>query len=148
VATAIALTDLLDLRDIHLNFEAGSVIEAIPLLLRPPLMRRLHDESVVNTIIDAAIAREKESATLCGTLALPHARHPALDDFVVSLAITAAGGNPRLIFAFASPQGKREQHLQLLASLARLSQNASLVDQIASATSADQVLDALRSAGI
>jgi len=47
-----------------------------------------------------------------------------------------------------SPEGKREQHLQLLASLARLSQNPKVVDQIAAASSADQVIETMRRIGV
>ena len=89
---------------------------------------------------------------MCGTLLLPHARTSRLDNFIVALGVNAGGAiddhpTPRLIFAFASPEGKREQHLHLLASLARLSQNPKVVDQIAAATTPDQVIEALRSAG-
>jgi mannitol/fructose-specific phosphotransferase system IIA component (Ntr-type) len=86
-------------------------------------------------------------------LALPHARHGAVGEFILSLAANASGviagrSEPRLIFAFVSPEGRREQHLQLLAWLARISQNRKLIEQIAGASSADQVLDALRQAGV
>ena len=39
----VDLTELLHIDDIHFNFQTVSVIEAIPLLLRPAIMRRLDD---------------------------------------------------------------------------------------------------------
>ncbi len=149
--STLPLTELLDSRDIQLHFTAGSVKEAIPRLLQPALMRRVHDPSAVKEIVDAAVRREEDTSTMCGAVSLPHARSSKLDHFILSLGVNAEGvisghGSPRLIFAFASPEGKREQHLQLLASLARLSQNPKLIDQIANAASADQVIDALQNA--
>jgi mannitol/fructose-specific phosphotransferase system IIA component (Ntr-type) len=148
-----ALPQLLDARDIYLGFAAGSVVEAIQRLLRPALTRRFHDPEVVNGIIDAVIKREEESPTMCGALALPHTREAGLDDFILSVGANPEGAirghqDPRLIVAFVSPQGNREQHLRLLASLAQLGQNRDVVDRIARASSADQVIDALRSAGV
>ena len=148
VAT-LPLTEFLNSADIHLSFQAPSLVEAIPLLLRPALTRRIHDATVVNTIVEAAVKREQESSTMCGTLSLPHARSSHVDAFIIALGANRDGAisghaNPRLIFAFASPDGKREQHLQLLASLARLSQNPKIVDEIVGASSAEQVLGALR----
>jgi len=147
----IDLTELLRSDDVHLHFAANSVIDAIPLLLRPALERRLHDSNVVDQIVDAAVKREADTSTRCGSLSLPHARSSAISDFIVSLGANSGGvitgfPEPRLIFAFVSPEGRREQHLQLLAALARLSQNARVVDEIAGATNADQVLDTLRGA--
>jgi mannitol/fructose-specific phosphotransferase system IIA component (Ntr-type) len=149
----LPLTELLDRGDIQLHFSAGSVEEAIPRLLQPPLMRRIHDPAAVSAIIDGVLKREHETSTMCGALALPHTRSSNLDNFILSLGANAEGTiaghrNPLLIFAFVSPEGKREQHLHLLAALARLSQNPKVVDQIAGASSTDQVIDALRSAGM
>ncbi len=143
----------LDRGDIHLQFRAASIVEAIPRLLQPALARRLNDPQLVNAIVAAAVKREEDTPTMCGALALPHARSAALQNFVLSLGVNAQGTiegqqNPRLIFAFASPEGKREQHLQLLALLARLSQNSKVIDQIATASTADEVIAVLRTAGV
>jgi len=142
------LTEFLRAEDIHLRFAAQSLIEAIPLLLRPALARRVGDRNVVEQIIEAAVKREGETSTRCGSLSLPHARSSAVPEFIVALGANASGviageAEPRLIFTFVSPEAQRDQHLQLLASLARLSQNAQLVSAIAGATSAGDVLGML-----
>ena len=147
----VDFTELLRVNDIHLHFEAASVIEAIPLLLRPALQRRIHESNVVDQIIDAAVKREEDTPTRCGSLSLPHARSDAVSDFILALGANSAGvvagrPEPRLMFAFVSPDARREQHLQLLAGLARLSQNEHIVERICGARTGDEVLKILRAA--
>ncbi|HUJ15191.1 MAG TPA: PTS sugar transporter subunit IIA [Thermoanaerobaculia bacterium] len=143
------IAELLRADDIHLNFQAASVVDAIPLLLRPALTRRVKDSATVERAIDAAIAREHDTPTRCGPLGLPHARSSGVGEFIVALGANPAGviagqPQPRLIFAFVSPEELREQHLQLLAALARLSQNEWIVEKIAAASTPGQVFEALR----
>ena len=147
------VTELLHVDDIHFNFQADSVIAAIPLLLRPAILRRVPDAALADRIVAAAVKREEDTSTRCGPLGLPHARSADVADFILALGVNASGvitgqPEPRLMFAFVTPEGRREQHLQLLASLARLSQNERIVEQIAGASTADQVRDALRAAGV
>ncbi len=149
----LAITDLLRSEDIHLHFAAPTVIDAIPVLLGPALAHHVSNAGVRQEIIDAVIKRERDTATACGTLSLPHARHAMVDEFVVSVGANAGGviegqREPRIMFAFVSPERKREEHLHFLASLARLSQNRELTDRIASANDPDDVLAALRAAGL
>jgi len=148
----VTITDLLRSEDIHLHFAAASVIDAIPVLLGPALAHHIARADVRDAIIAAVIKREKEIATACGTLSLPHAR-AAVDDFIVSVAANAGGlipdrHEPRIMFAFVSPEAKRDEHLHFLASLARLSQNRELVDRIAGANDPAEVIAALRAAGM
>lgn len=149
----IALSELLELEDVHVEFQTPSVIDAVPLLLRPPLARRGIPPASIAGILGAVTGRECETSTVCGSLVLPHARSADVSDFVLAVGANASGvvigaREPRLILAFVSPGPKREQHLQLLASLARLSQNARLVDEIAGAATAAQLIAALRMAGV
>lgn len=149
----VDLSEMLSAEDIHFGFRAASVVEAIPMLLRPALLRRLHDPALVDPIIAAAVKREQETPTRCGSLVLPHTRHAGVRDFVLAVGTNASGviageDDPRLVFAFVSPEERREQHLQLLASLARLSQNAWIVEKIVSAHTASEVLETLHSAGV
>ena len=142
------LTQLLRADDIHLGFQSASVTEAIPVLLRPALERAFGDRDVVEPIIEAAVKREAETSTRCGSLSLPHARSSSVSTFILALGcnpngVIAGDAEPRLMFAFVSPESQRDQHLQLLATLARLSQNARMVSAIAGATSAEEVLQLL-----
>lgn len=145
----VDFTELLRVDDVHVRFHADSVLDAIRALLRPALERRIHDHSTVENIVDAAVKREQETSTRCGSLWLPHARSSALSEFILALGANSSGvisGEPqlRLMFAFASPEGRREQHLQLLATLARLSQNERTVEKIAGAANGSEVLEILR----
>jgi mannitol/fructose-specific phosphotransferase system IIA component (Ntr-type) len=147
----LPIPDLLDTADIHVRFSAPSIAEAIPPLLLAPLVRECGD-SVAQEIIDSIVKREGEGSTVCGPVALPHTRHSAARHFVLSLGINGGGviegqAEPRLIIAFVSPEAKREDHLRLLATLARLSQNPAVVDQLTSAASAEQVVKILGAAG-
>jgi mannitol/fructose-specific phosphotransferase system IIA component (Ntr-type) len=146
---AFDVADVLRAADIHVGFRAASVVDAIPELLAPALTRRSIDAATVESVISAAVRREQETSTRCGAVSLPHARSASVNDFVVALGANSDGvingePQPRVIFAFVSPENRREQHLQLLAALARLSQNEAIVEKIAGARSADQVIDALR----
>jgi len=149
----VDLTEMLRADDIHFGFRAASTIEAIPLLLQPALARRIGDRAVIDSVIAAAIRREEDTSTRCGPLALPHARTAAVPEFILALGVNPAGviagqAEPRLMFAFVSPEQRREEHLRLLASLARLSQNAWIVEKICSASNAGEVLEILRGAGV
>lgn len=140
----LPILELLDPADIHVQFVSSAVSEAIVQLLRAPLLRECRDEAVAQEVMDAVLKREAEGSTACGPVALPHARHPAVRRFVLAMGINAGGvieghAEPRLIFAFVSPEAKREDHLRLLAGLARFAQNPAVVDQLTSATSAEQV---------
>jgi mannitol/fructose-specific phosphotransferase system IIA component (Ntr-type) len=144
-------TDLLRADDVHVHFVAASVVEAIPLLLRPALERRVHNRDISDAIIEAAVRREEDTPTRCGPLSLPHARSSSVSDFILALGANATGvlagrPEPRLMFAFVSPEERREQHLQLLAKLAKLSQNESIIERIAGATRGEDVLEILRGA--
>jgi mannitol/fructose-specific phosphotransferase system IIA component (Ntr-type) len=137
--------------DIHVGFQAASVIDAIPLLLRPALQRRNIDAATIENAISAAVRREQDTSTRCGPLGLPHTRTDSVQEFVLTLGanndgVIAGEPQPRIIFAFVSPEGRREQHLQLLAALARLSQNEWIVGKIAGASSPQEVLESLRAA--
>lgn len=151
--STVTITDLLRTEDIHVHFSAPSVIDAIPQLLGPALERSVKSAAARDEIIAAVVKRERETATACGTLSLPHARAASVDDFVVSVAANAGGviaghPTPEIVFAFVTPEKKREEHLHFLASLARLSQNRDLVHRIAAATDPNDVIAALRTAGM
>ena len=148
---AFDVAGILRAPDIHVGFRAASVVDAIPLLLRPALQRRNIDAATIENAINAAVRREQDTSTRCCPLGLPHARSNAVHDFVLALGANSDGviagePQPRIIFAFVSPEGRREHHLQLLAALARLSQNEWIVGKIASASSAQEVLESLRAA--
>ena len=148
----LPVAEWLDTADFHLRFAAPSIDEAIPLLLRAPLTRECGDDNAAQQVIDSIVKRERDGSTVCGPVALPHTRTSAVKRFVLSLGINARGviegqAEPRLILAFVSPEAKREDHLRLLATLARLAQNPAVVDQLTSATSAEQVEKILDAAG-
>jgi mannitol/fructose-specific phosphotransferase system IIA component (Ntr-type) len=68
---------------------------------------------------------------------------------LLSIAVNPTGvvegvGAPRVLIAFLSPEAKRNEHLDLLARLARLSRDQSAISAIAAATDAEGVLEVIR----
>lgn len=94
------------------------------------------------------LARERETPTLCGAIAIPHARDAQVSRFIVSIAVNPTGvlegvGAPRVLIAFLSPEVKRSEHLDLLARLARLSRDQAAISAMAAAATAQGVLEVI-----
>ena len=105
------------------------------------------------TDLDAFVAdvraREEQMATgLPGGIGIPHARSAAVSEPSLVFARSAQGvdwgaedGPAHLVFLIAAPEGGGEDHLAILAKLARKLMRASFKDALRSATSADEVVD-------
>ncbi len=143
------LADLLGKDDIAFGIRGSDIGAAAAQLLQQTLPRRGFSSSDIQRLITAVIAREREAPTRCGTIAIPHARDPHLSAFVMAIGINALGvvdrvPTPRVIIAFLSPEAKRSEHLELLATLARLSRDQAAIDTIATATDPEAVLTVIR----
>ena len=80
------------------------------------------------TVRDALVAREKQGSTGFGNeVALPHARIPGLNRFVVFVAVSRRGvpfealdkKKVRLFFVILAPPDEVNQHLRILAGISR-----------------------------
>ena len=143
------LADFLGKDDIAFGIRGSDVGAAAAQLLQQTLPRRGFSSSDIQRLITAVIAREREAPTLCGTIAIPHARDPQLAAFVMAIGVNAQGvvdgvPTPRVIIAFLSPDARRSEHLALLATLARLARDQAAVDAIATATDPEAVLNVIR----
>lgn len=143
------LADLVTADDIVFGIQEADVAAAAARLLRTTLPRRGFVPEEVERLVGAVIARERETPTLCGAIAVPHARDTKLKDFLLAVAVNpvgvvAAPAAPRVLIAFLSPEARRSEHLDLLARLARLSRDNAAVSAIAGATSAQGVLEIIR----
>jgi len=145
-----ALADLIAAEDVICALRADDVGSGGAELLRRALGRRGYPPDDITRITAALLDREREVSTVCGdVLALPHARDAKMTEFVAGLGVNSQGvieGNPalRVIVAFVSPEGDRNAHLALLASLARLSRDSRTIDAIASAAGPQAVVEVLR----
>jgi mannitol/fructose-specific phosphotransferase system IIA component (Ntr-type) len=145
----VYLADLLSVDDVVFGLRASDIAASAARLLEQTLPRRGFSPSDVARLVGAVVAREREAPTRCGTIAIPHARDSKVESFVISIGINPDGvvdGFPalRVIFAFLSPDTKRNEHLALLAALARLARDQSTIDAIATATNAKAVIDTIR----
>jgi len=100
-------------------------------------------------LVDAIVNREKQGSTGLGNgIAIPHARTDGVREVVAALGISGPGmdfdsadGKPcHLIFLIAAPLRESTKYLEALAAVASLGERASLVSQLKSARSVDDVL--------
>lgn len=104
------------------------------------------------TNVDAFVAdveaRETQMATgLPGGIGIPHARSAAVTEPSLVFARSAQGidwgaedGPADLVFLIAAPDGGGEEHLQILAKLARKLMRAAFKDSLRQATTASEVV--------
>ena len=139
------LTELISPDDIVMGTRSASIGLAAAEVLRATLPHRGFTPADIERFAGEVLEREHEAPTLCGAIAIPHARDPQLQSFVAAIGINPAGiiegpGSPRVMIVFLSPEAKRSEHLALLASLARLGRDTSAVSSLASAGSAEDVI--------
>jgi mannitol/fructose-specific phosphotransferase system IIA component (Ntr-type) len=137
------LIDLLTADDVVFGIRAADIGAAAATLLRITLPRHGIDPAETERLVQAVIARERETPTLCGAIAIPHARDAHVKEFLVAIGINREAA-PRVLIAFLSPEARRAEHLDLLARLARLSRDQAAISAIAAATTGEAVLEVIR----
>jgi mannitol/fructose-specific phosphotransferase system IIA component (Ntr-type) len=148
----MALSNVLSSEDIVIHARAAGISALAERLLRPALHRHGVSPTEADQMIEAVSRREAEGSTLCGPVAIPHARDPQAREFIVSMGTNPGGvieapDAPRILIAFISPEARRAEHLALLSDVARVSRNADLVERIAAAEDPSSVVALLRDAG-
>lgn len=137
------LIDLLTTDDVVFGIRAADIGAAAASLLRITLPRHGVEPAETERLVQAVLARERETPTLCGAIAIPHARDARVTEFLVAIGINREA-TPRVLIAFLSPEARRAEHLDLLARLARLSRDQAAISAIAAATTAEAVLEVIR----
>ncbi|HEV2719086.1 MAG TPA: PTS sugar transporter subunit IIA [Thermoanaerobaculia bacterium] len=143
------LADLITPNDVVFGVREADIGAAAARLLRTTLPHHGLDAAEVERLVQAVLTRERETSTLCGAIAIPHARDARVPEFIVAIGINAEGvteaaGAPRVLIAFLSPEARRAEHLELLARLARLSRDQEAISAIAGAKEASTVLEIIR----
>jgi fructose-specific phosphotransferase system IIA component len=148
-----------------MNFLDILTLETIRVPLRSARKRDVIDELVdvlaaagrVNdapTLKEAVWTREQTRTTGVGEgLAIPHGKCPGMASIAMAIGkpqspmdFEAIDGKPvRLIVLLASPPDKTSDHIQALAGITRHMREPDFREQIYGATSAQHVLDLLRS---
>ena len=142
------LTSLLRSDDIVFGIRGSDIADAAALLFVRTLPKRHFSDADVDRLVQAIITRERETPTLCGALAIPHARDRDLTEIVAAIGLNPGGviggpNAPRAIIGFISPAAQRSEHLALLSSIARLSRDQGAIQAIVSAESPDAALKIL-----
>lgn len=143
------LIDLLTADDVVFGVREPDIGAAAARLLRTTLPHHGFDAAEIERLVAAVLARERETPTLCGAIAIPHARDARVTKFLIAVAVNPAGvvegaASPCVLIAFLSPEAQRNEHLDLLARLARLSRDSAAIGAIAAATTAEAVLEVIR----
>ena len=143
------LVDLLTANDVVFGIRGPDIAAVAAQLLRQTLPHHGFSPAEVERLVAAVIARERETPTLCGAIAIPHARDARVKEFLIAIGINPDGvvegeATPRVLIAFLSPEARRAEHLDLLARLARLSRDNAAINAIAAATTAEAVLEVIR----
>jgi mannitol/fructose-specific phosphotransferase system IIA component (Ntr-type) len=139
------LSDLIQPGDIVIGVKAPDIGAAAARLLRETLPKRGLAPGDIDRLAGAVLEREREAPTLCGAIAIPHARDPLIQSFVAAIGINPGGiveglPEPTIVIAFVSPDSKRNEHLALLASLARFGRDNAAVASMAAASSVEDVM--------
>ncbi|MGC0363690.1 PTS system fructose-specific IIC component [Rhodococcus sp. 27YEA15] len=104
--------------------------------------------SEASGLIDAALAREAQSATgLPGGIAIPHCRAEAVRTASLGFArlnpkvdFGAPDGPADLVFLIAAPEGAGAEHMKLLSSLARALVRPAFVASLREASTEDEIV--------
>jgi len=143
------VTDILKLESVHLD--DGSHSKKRALEQAASLLNKQSPSVTSETIFERLLERERLGSTgLTGGVALPHARMPGINKSQgVFIRLTEAidfdsmDGQPvDLIFALLVPEEATDEHLQLLAQLARLFSDPNLRNSLRKAD-AQQALELL-----
>jgi nitrogen PTS system EIIA component len=145
----IDLHHILDLHCVQVGLEAGSKKRAIE--LGSELIERNYIGISARALFDQLMARERLGSTGLGEgIAIPHCRSDAVSDIVGSLLrlaqpieYDAPDGEPvDLLFLLVVPKDSDDDHLKVLAQLARIFGDASNRRRLRAAETPGELYDA------
>lgn len=147
------LSELLDPENIQCRVEASSKKKALQILAELLKPRLEADELSPMRALDALIAREKLGSTALGHgVAIPHGRIKGLSRPVAALIALADGidfeapdNEPvDLVFCLVVPEDHDDEHLTLLARLARIFSNDNTRQSLRTCTSSRELLSVIK----
>jgi mannitol/fructose-specific phosphotransferase system IIA component (Ntr-type) len=113
------------------------------------LLARQHNIGSIEDAYEAVLARENELATVVAPgLAMPHARLETIDEIAVAVATSRGGiafnagksdNRIKLIVLTLTPKSESEAYLRTLSSLARICQDPSTADVVASLATPEEI---------
>ena len=143
------LGDFIQPHDVVFGIRAKDISGVAEQLLAETLPHHHFSPDNVRRLINAVVFREREISTNCGAAAIPHARDASIRHFLGAIAANPDGviegaTEPRVVFAFLSPEPQRDEHLALLRSLSALARDTAIVNAIANAKSGEDVIALLQ----
>lgn len=147
----IKLAELLDQPTIDLDLDATSKEDVLAKLVQ--VLERAGKVPEDNSLLESLIEREGLGSTGIGHgVAIPHARSDQVKSFAVAMARTrdnidfdAVDGQPtRLFFLLVAPENGGNDHLFLLAKIARIVKDAKTRERLMAVDSSADVLELIR----
>lgn len=136
---------------VMLEFDADGVEPSLRIMVR-----NLAEHGVIGReqpVLDALLEREAAQSTgIGGGVAIPHAVYPDLTSTVIELALSRTGVDflsldeapVHTLFLLLSPPAASSTHIKLLARIARLMRQPDLLEQLLTATTAEEVIERIR----
>lgn len=143
----LRITDLLKSDSIELNVQIKTKEEAIEHLVE--LMNKGGHLKDKDQYLKDVLAREEAGSTFLGNgIATPHAKSLGVENaglaaMTISEGVTFEAGEDkaaRLIFAIAAPNNDNDEHLQILAKVARMLMDSNLKDALVNAKTNEEFL--------
>lgn len=149
---AMKLSDLITPQLVEVPLQAADKWQALATIARVPVRAGCYPESMVDTVEQALVVREKSMTTgMEHGIAIPHAAIDGIDDLVAVLGLNPTGipfetldGQPaRIVIGLVIPRSKKLAHIKTLAEIAKLLSKAEVRDRLLECTRPEQAVQAL-----
>ena len=146
------LSELIQESLVELPLQAADKWQALATIARVPVRAGCYPESMVETVEQALVVREKSMTTgMEHGIAIPHAAIDGIEDLVAVLGLNPAGipfetldGEPaRIVIGLVIPRSKKLAHIKTLAEIAKLLSKSEVRERLLSCTSAAEAVTAL-----
>jgi len=146
------LSDLVTKDLVEVPLQAEDKWQAIATIARVPVRAGRYPESMVATVEQALVVRERSMTTgMEHGIAIPHAAIDGIEDLVCVLGLNPAGipfetldGEPaRIVIGLVIPRSKKLAHIKTLAEIAKLLSKAEVRERLLRCGDAESVVQAL-----
>jgi mannitol/fructose-specific phosphotransferase system IIA component (Ntr-type) len=146
------LSDLVTKDLVEVPLQAEDKWQAIATIARVPVRAGRYPESMVRTVEQALVVRERSMTTgMEHGIAIPHAAIDGIEDLVCVLGLNPAGipfetldGEPaRIIIGLVIPRSKKLAHIKTLAEIAKLLSKAEVRERLLRCRDAESAVQTL-----
>ena len=149
---AMKLSDLINAQLVEVPLRAADKWQALAAIARVPVRAGCYPESMVGTVEDALVVREKSMTTgMEHGIAIPHAAIDGIDDLVAVLGLNKGGipfetldGEPaRIVIGLVIPRSKKLAHIKTLAEIAKLLSKEAVRERLLACDRPEEAVQAL-----